>query len=653
MAEPSAPSTRWSRRRSAGDGPVDLDTAVLRLVGGGAGLALVVVSLPALLVAGLLGWVWRSTGWRRRWLLVVAAATGVLAAVVAGPLTDRVVAAATILRADPSEGSGWWVAVTAVALPSVATGALLAAVFGWWRQLRAPSWRGDDGDATVRPRRERRVVRRLGDTLIEGDQVLLGIDRATGEAAGVPLPMLGRHTLVVGSTGSGKTTSATRLAAATLQRGGGLLVVDLKGDPDTVAQWRRIAARHGRPCRVWSLDADAVYDPLAAGGVSERTRKVMALADWTEPYYRDQAEQLLQLTLRTLDEANEAVSLAGLHRVLTPDGLAHLRGRADGPAAAELTVETASMTPGRVSALESLRTKIGLLTQAEYGPRLDPALAPADRPALDLTASLAAAEVVVVSLDELAYGHIAARLAEVVLTDVAAAAGARLRDGGEHRDAMVWVDEFSAMRPGPLASLFARVRSARIGLLLSTQEVSDLVRDDPTFRAAVATNVATVLTHRVHDPESAEWLARLIGTRTAWQETSQVEAINDWGEASEVGGATGLGTIREVEQYLVHPNRIKSLPDHQVYLARLDQPADGKRARRVAVVPLGTPTETPAPGEPPIDEAPPSVEDVATCDLDTSTSLHAEGYGNTGEHMVDNVEGSHVTVRHHLPGGTW
>jgi hypothetical protein len=94
-----------------------------------------------------------------------------------------------------------------------------------------------------------------------------------------------------------------------------------------------------------------------------------------------------------------------------------------------------------------------------------------------------------------------------------------------------------------------------------------------------------VLAHRVHDPESAEWLASLIGTTASWQETSQVEAVTRLGVDGAAGGATGLGTIRQVERYVVHPNRIKSLPDHQVVLARLDQPLDGDRARHVQVVP--------------------------------------------------------------------
>lgn len=644
--ERSAPTTRWANRGGASGGrPLDGDEVVWRLVGLACGVVVGLVLLPALLVGAALAGLWSARGWSRRWLLV-AAATVTMGA---WPLADQLIAlgstGVTDLVATGGRDAAVWLQLLAVTAPgSLTLGAVLAAAWLTWRQVRAPSWRGAAPPSNRHGRRtERRNLRRLATDVLDDGKVLVGVDTQTGVARGLPVSMLGRHALVVGSTGSGKTTTATRLATATLERGGGLLVVDLKGDPDTIVTWRRAAARHGRTSTVWGFGLDSVYDPLAAGGVSERTRKVMALAEWTEPYYRDQAEQLLQLALRALDEAGERPTLGRLHAVMSPAGLAELHGRTTGPAGVELARETSGMTPGRLSAIESLRTKLALLTQADFGPQLDPDQHPSAEP-LDLAAALDGGDVVVISLDELSYGHIAARMAEVVLTDVAAAAGARLR-ARARRPAMVWVDEFSAMRPGPLASLFARVRSADIALLLSTQEVSDLDREDPTFRAAVATNVATVLAHRVHDPESAEWLARLIGTRPDWQETSQVEAVSTFGAAHAAGGATGLGTIREVEQYVVHPNDIKSLPDHHVYLARLDQRRADARARLVRVVALATEPEPAAAADTPDgDTAEGSPHVVADGTSPLSTASRTSRPDSSGEVP---------TVPTVLPGDEW
>ncbi len=661
--ERRAPSTRWTGRSRAHQGrpPLDNDAVVLRLVTLSAAAVLGVLLLPAAMVGAVLAALWSWRGWSPTWLLVPGALPVTAATLLGVDPLPRVMAAVGAL-VETGISSGSLVDLLVAALPlSLTLGSAAAAAVVVWQRLRAPTWRESSRRHEQRAarRRSHRSARHVAATVIDRDgRVLLGVDAETGRPAGLPARMLGRHALVVGSTGSGKTTTATRLAAATLEQGGGLLVVDLKGDPDTVTTWRRVASERGVACHVWSFDAAAIYDPLAAGGVAERTRKVMALAEWTEPYYADQAEQLLQLTLRAFEEVGDRPTLARLHATLTPDGLAALHHRSDGPAAEELAREAAAMSKGRLSALESLRTKLALLTQAGYGAQLDPDLAP-ERPVIDLAAALDAGEVVVVSLDELSYGHIAARMAEVVLTDVAAAAGARLRRG-RPRLGMVWVDEFSAMRPGPLASLFARVRSANLALLLSTQEVSDLDREDDTFRAAVATNVATVLAHRVHDPRSAEWISQLVGTRAGWQETSQVEAISRLGGEQAAGGATGLGTVREVEQYVVHPNEVKSLPDHHAYLARLDQSHSGERARHVRIIPLtrSAPTSVvdevavpasgldDASGPAPAPRRCPRPERAATAP-DTATL-------STADHETDRaVELSVLTVPPELPGDEW
>jgi len=652
----SAPSTRWTKRKAPRE--VSQDEAVWRLVAVAAAGVVGAGVFPALVLAGLLAavWVWRR--WHVAWLVVPAVVpiVGAWAAGVRVPVGDPVGAIEVVVGA-PGDVDRWvdlWVST----MPgSLSVAAVVAAGVVAWQRVRAPSWRKSAGvDARAIRRRSKATAVMLAERLTDDDgNVLLGVDEDTGKAAGVPRAMVGRHTLVVGTTGSGKTTTATRVAMSVFdgdegEEGGGLVVIDLKGDPATVDMWRQAADARGRRCVVWSLDADTVYDPLATGGVSELTRKVMALSEWTEPYYKDQAEQLLQLALAALIEAGERPTLARLHALMTPDGLASIHGRCAGIAAEDLAREATGMDKGRQSALQSLRTKLGLLVQAEYGPTLDPDLAPdADR--VDVRAALDAGDVVVVSLDELSHGHIAARMATVVVTDVAAAAGARLR-AGNPRPGMLWVDEFSAMAPGPLASLFARVRSAKIALLLSTQEVSDLDREDPTFRSAVATNVGTLIAHRVHDPDSAQWIAALIGTRGGWAETSQVEAVSRWGADGAAGGATGMGSVRAVEEFVVHPNDVKSLPDHHAYVARLDRTASQQRARRVHVVPLrdrvAPPSDVPDP-EPAV-----VVVDVTPEPLPVDAVQTDSGARPADEDAPthrDDANGATVAPR--LPGAQW
>jgi len=56
----------------------------------------------------------------------------------------------------------------------------------------------------------------------------------------------GRHTLVVGATGSGKTVTQTALALLAIEQGSGAVIVDPKGDQAMCSAVRDAAARRGR-----------------------------------------------------------------------------------------------------------------------------------------------------------------------------------------------------------------------------------------------------------------------------------------------------------------------------------------------------------------------------------------------------------------------
>jgi len=579
-----APSTRFTRDRGPRGEAMSQDPndALARLFGILVLVGVGVMVLPAFTVGAVLVMVWAWRRWPVWWMLPgLVPIVGV--AWWRAPLGDRFAAVWSGLEfASPWEWVGLWGAGLPETLGLSVVG---AAAVVWWHRMREPSWNEDGRPERGAAKRAKVCEVALASTVVEAGQVLLGIDERSGRAAGVPLPTTPgdyRHTLILGSTGSGKTTTGDRLGSSVLTEGGGLLIVDLKGDPEMVGRWEAHALAAGRTFRVWSFDHQTVYDPLGTGSLSERVRKIMALGDWTESaFYASHAELILQLLLRAMDEAGVRVTLASIAGHLTVPALASFGN--NGPDGHALRNAVSDPTRERLSALESLRTKIDLLVTSDHGPWLDP-----DRsgfPSLHIGAALEAGDVVVVSLNELKHGHIASRMAEVFLVDVASVAGDRVARKVT-RPAMVWVDEFSAMDPAPLASLFARVRSANIALLLSTQEVSDLQRQDPTFRSRVATNVACIIVHRIHDPESVEWVAGVFGTRDGFQETSQVQRLTRLGPDPDAGGSTGLGTIREVKQYLVAPDDLRGERSHSAWVGRLDRKAADGRAQLIRVVKL-------------------------------------------------------------------
>jgi hypothetical protein len=79
----------------------------------------------------------------------------------------------------------------------------------------------------------------------------------------------------------------------------------------------------------------------------------------------------------------------------------------------------------------------------------------------------------------------------------------------------------------------------------------EAVSDDFAKAIVANTNVKCVL--GVNEPETAEFFARLFGTRSSTKATERAER-KMFGDPE----MSGLMSVRDVEQYRIHPNRLKS-----------------------------------------------------------------------------------------------
>lgn len=66
-------------------------------------------------------------------------------------------------------------------------------------------------------------------------------------------------------------------------------------------------------------------------------------------------------------------------------------------------------------------------------------------------------------------------------------------------------------------------------------------------------NTSTLYAFLQKRPESAEMISSIAGTRKAWKQTKQTERFGIFDIES------GGGSKREVEEFVIHPNLIKSL----------------------------------------------------------------------------------------------
>jgi hypothetical protein len=389
---------------------------------------------------------------------------------------------------------------------------------------------------------------------VADQSLVLGVD---GEGKPVVLGrrQLAAHGLILGASGAGKSTTLLAILTDHIRRGLPVVAIDLKGSPTFERVLADAAAAAGRRFRLWTPDGPAHWNPLQHGNATELKDKLISTERFTEPHYQRAAERYVQLALQVLHEARPGhpASLADVVALMDPRRMATMIRHLPRERAERVHDYLAGLTPDQQSAVRGLATRLAIISESHTGPYLEPT---ASR-GIDLRAALEGEEVVLFSLNSSVYGKLSAQLGTLAIQDLVASCGHRL-DRSRTRgvvppQALVGIDEFSALGGDNVISLLVRGRESGVSVLLATQELADLDRAARGFRDQVVGVTAVKIAHRQDVPASAQTIAQMAGTTRVWEQTYQL------GRGPFSRYDTSRGTRREVEQFVVHPNQIKTL----------------------------------------------------------------------------------------------
>jgi hypothetical protein len=377
----------------------------------------------------------------------------------------------------------------------------------------------------------------------------------------------GRHILVVGGTGSGKTVSADRIALGrVLTDRVPALVLDPKGDGRLARDLSSLANYLGRPFIVFdpmAEDSDR-WDPLWSLEPGRTVARIVSPLQSSEPYYAD--------TLRIhLGVVAEALQLLGLWPVSMPLLLdaaqadsfdlitRHVR-RSGGPPELTRRVEEQALflssPSGRrdiASGAARLRVVVGTSWRGVLSPR-------PDGRAVQLPAALRAGAIVlwrtwVEDLPDEAEAITTLALADII----AAAAGLN----GE-TEWVVLLDEFGSVMEGNASrralGVLGRARSAGGQAIVVTQSAADVptATGSDSLLESLADNFSAFVVHRQTSAASREWVAKLLGTRELWQSTDRTGGAGRFTD--------GTGSRRRVREFLVRPDQLKDLGVGEAYV---------------------------------------------------------------------------------------
>jgi Type IV secretion-system coupling protein DNA-binding domain len=350
----------------------------------------------------------------------------------------------------------------------------------------------------------------------------------------------GRHALVVGATGSGKTVTQTWVAVRAIEHGMGAVVVDPKGDRGMREELRRAAHAAGRRFVEWTPHGPSAFNPYARGSETEIADKALAGERFTEPHYLRQAQRYLGHAVRALRGHGEHVSLRRIVEQLEPaqlEQLARSLGEREGRA---IHAYLDSLTPRQRSDLAGVRDRLAIMAESDVGPWLDPQGDGSE--AFDLLEAVGQRAVVYFNLEADSRPLLSKMLGAAIVQDLQTTVAALQ---GRAVPTLVVIDEFSAVAAEQVVRLFGRARSAGFSLLLGTQEMTDLrLPGGERLLEQVMGNLSTLIAHRQVVPASAELIASLAGSRGAWRVSRQ---------------SGGRSTRTRTREAVLDPDRITSL----------------------------------------------------------------------------------------------
>lgn len=342
--------------------------------------------------------------------------------------------------------------------------------------------------------------------------------------------MLNRHAVIIGGSGTGKTEFILRVAyLARKVYGWKVFYLDAKGDAE-VANRFLAAMAHAGVSRVAMFPRDA-YNGWTGDGPAILNR-LMAIEDYSEPYYRAVAKTVLSLAVNAPDgPPRSSNDLLGRLKL---SSLAELYQHENGIRADALM----SLTEESVNGVQ--RRYFGFFDS--LGQRLDGAW------------SFDTVDAGYILLDGLALKEEARSLGRYVLEDFANYIAKRKR---AEEKVLLIVDEFSAISTGgaDAANLFERVRSYGAGIMVTSQTNEGLGEDAKKLIGAAAVTIA----FQCADPEP---IAERAGKMKEVQSALAVEYTAIHGRnplMSEKEHLSGTNVQREQEVLKLHPDMIRRL----------------------------------------------------------------------------------------------
>lgn len=392
---------------------------------------------------------------------------------------------------------------------------------------------------------------------------------------------LNYHTQIIGGSGAGKTNLLKVLIEDRVAKGHSVIFFDLKADIELMDWLTGLSTHYNRRedlvvVNMSDPSQSHAYNPIFKGSETEISSQLMNSFTWSEPFYKNVSEGALLVTLKAYcfmrDNYRFGFHLGDLYSFFTNteyrmEFLSDV-ANANYPSSNwnDLKKINEDLSTNKVDNYQSLIiqfTKIMNSTAADIV---------TDRfyteGSFDFQGAIESGAISYLFMNSLKLKETATVMGRIMLQDLMKTVGSIYddREASKHPTTLI-IDEFASFAMPDFGEFIEKARGAGIGIVIAYQSRKSLDHIGQSLSIKINENTATKIVFHTQDSDDVEWFSSLIGTKKVIAETHQEED-------RLLGSAkTGMKSVREVEEFIIHPNKIKNLKKGQalLYCSKVDQ----------------------------------------------------------------------------------
>lgn len=410
-------------------------------------------------------------------------------------------------------------------------------------------------------------VRRNPQLTENKDQIIIGtIDDC--DQAYLTTEQMNHHIHIVGSSGYGKSTLLSHIIEHHIHFGMGIIFIDFKPDREFTDLLVQESIKNNRAKDFYLFSPDTYpslhYNPFKYGNPTELKDKVISSFTWSDPYYQKIAEEVVLKLFMGLVHLRESTKkefdLHDLYNLVTsPEHLSQLIEKIDhDPIKQSLLQLKYQLSDKNLTRdLQGLRSDLGNIIHSEFGSLLHKGSA-----GIDFYQAIMESKIVYIRLNAQKYENTAGHIGKMILQDLKNVSAKLIESvpKSERKYCSIIVDEFADLATDSFASFIGKARGSKLGIIVAHQEMEDLNKNSKTLLQQITANTSTKICFLQQTPNSADYIASIMGTITTEKMTEATE--DSWFGHAKTGG----GSIREVEEYVIHPNEIKRMKRFEAFV---------------------------------------------------------------------------------------